>query len=183
MDEDRDRDPQQSTGLSSKGPVDEQKVGEDEQGSQDREGLVHSLRQSAWSNGSSPNPAGLGLKEHVLNQTLSVWLTMGADWEAIVNGTETCFYCIYWLFGTPVYLDAHLSKPGWRGEGLALPTGQGTMPSPKTGREGRRASGGARGELEEGSKWKFLNGKIKKEKKSKHHLQYFSKKTLSLKDA
>ena len=47
MDEDRDRDPQQSTGLSSKGPGDEQKVGEDEQGSQDREGLVHSLRQSA----------------------------------------------------------------------------------------------------------------------------------------
>ena len=65
-DGDRDRDPHQSNGLSSHGPVERQKEGEDEQGSQDRKGLVHPLRQSACSNGSSPNPAGLGLNEHVI---------------------------------------------------------------------------------------------------------------------
>ena len=66
MDGDRDRDPHQSNGLSSQGPVEEQKKGEDEQGSQDHEWLVHPLRQCARSNGSSPNPAGLGLNEHVI---------------------------------------------------------------------------------------------------------------------
>ena len=66
MDGDGDRDPHQSNGLSSQGPVEEQKEGEDEQGSQDREGLVHQLRQCACSNGSSPNPAGPGLNEHVI---------------------------------------------------------------------------------------------------------------------
>ena len=44
----------------------EQKEGEDDQGSQDREELVHPLRQCACSNGSSPNAAVLGLKEHVI---------------------------------------------------------------------------------------------------------------------
>ena len=43
-DEDRDRDPHWGTGLSSQGPVEEQKEGEDEQGSQDHEGLVYPLR-------------------------------------------------------------------------------------------------------------------------------------------
>ncbi|CAO2635749.1 hypothetical protein LEMLEM_LOCUS23260, partial [Lemmus lemmus] len=43
MDGDRDRDPHQSNGLSSQGPVEEQKEGEDEQGSQDHKGLVHPL--------------------------------------------------------------------------------------------------------------------------------------------
>ena len=42
---DRDRDPHQSTGLSSQGPFEEQKEGEEEQDSQDHEGLVHPLRQ------------------------------------------------------------------------------------------------------------------------------------------
>ena len=51
MNGDRDRDPPQSNGLSSQGPVEEQKEGEDEQGSQDHEGLVHPLRQCACSNG------------------------------------------------------------------------------------------------------------------------------------
>ena len=66
MDGDRDRDPHCSTGLSSQGPVEEQKEGEYKQGSQDHKGLVHPLRQCARSNGSSPNPAGLGLNEHVI---------------------------------------------------------------------------------------------------------------------
>ena len=68
MDRDRDRvrDLYQSNGLSSQGPVERQKEGEDEQGSLDHDGLVHQLRQCACSNGSSPNPAGLGLSKHVI---------------------------------------------------------------------------------------------------------------------
>ncbi|XP_050017181.1 type III endosome membrane protein TEMP isoform X1 [Alexandromys fortis] len=66
MDGDRDRDLHWSTGLSTQGPVEEQKEGEDEQGSQDREGFVHPLRRCDWYKGSSPNPAGLGLNEHVI---------------------------------------------------------------------------------------------------------------------
>ena len=44
MDADIDRDSHWSYGLSSQGPVEEQKEEEDEQGSQDHE-LVHPLRQ------------------------------------------------------------------------------------------------------------------------------------------
>ena len=40
---------------------------------------------------------------------------------------------MHWLFGTLVYLDAHLPRPGWKGEGLGLPTGQGSLPSLKEG--------------------------------------------------
>ena len=65
-DEDRDRDPDQSDGLSSQGPVEEQKEREDKQGSLDRKGLVHPLRQCACSNGSSPKPAGPDLNESVI---------------------------------------------------------------------------------------------------------------------
>ena len=65
-DGDRDKVPHQSNRLSPQGPTEEQKEGEDEQGSQDHEGLVHSLRQCACSNGSSPNPTGPGLKEHAI---------------------------------------------------------------------------------------------------------------------
>ena len=43
MDGDRNRDPHWSTVLSSQGP-DEQKEGEHEQGSQDREGCIHPRR-------------------------------------------------------------------------------------------------------------------------------------------
>ena len=39
MDGDRDRDPHWSTGLSPQGPNEEQKEGEHEKGSQDREGV------------------------------------------------------------------------------------------------------------------------------------------------
>ena len=65
----------------------------------------------------------------------------------------------YWLFGTLVYLDVHLPRPGWRGEGLGLPTGQDSLPSLKEGGGGRRGSEGG-GDWKEGRKCKFLNGKI-----------------------
>ena len=60
--------------------------------------------------------------------------------------TGMCFYCMYWLLGTLVYLDANLPCPGCRGEGLECPTGQGSLPSFKEGEGGRRVSGRARGE-------------------------------------
>ena len=47
MDGEGDRDPHWRTGLSSQGPDEEQKEGEDEQGSQDSEGLFHPERQCA----------------------------------------------------------------------------------------------------------------------------------------
>ena len=66
----RDRDPYQSKGLISQGPVEGQKKGEDDQESQDREGLVQSLRSVPDLMGAdpirSPNPAGPGLNEHVI---------------------------------------------------------------------------------------------------------------------
>ena len=65
MDGDRDRDPHQSNRLSSQGSVERQE-GEDEQGSQDCKELVHSLRQCACSNGSTPNSAKPGLNELVI---------------------------------------------------------------------------------------------------------------------
>ena len=63
-DGDRVRDPHHINGLSTQGPVEEEKEREDEQGSQDGEELVHPLKQCACSNGSSTNPAGLN--EHVI---------------------------------------------------------------------------------------------------------------------
>ena len=58
---------------------------------------------------------------------------------------------MYWLFGSLVCLDAHLPRPEWRGEGLGLPTGQGTLTALRTGGggeigewegNGRRGGGG-----------------------------------------
>ncbi|KAH0506760.1 Prolactin [Microtus ochrogaster] len=66
MDGDRERDTHHSNGLSSQGPVEEQKEEKEEQGSQDRYGLVHPLRQCACSKRSSPNSAGPGLNEHAI---------------------------------------------------------------------------------------------------------------------
>ena len=34
---------------------------------------------------------------------------------------------MYWLCGSLAGLDAHLPRPGWKGENLGLPTGQGTL--------------------------------------------------------
>ena len=66
MDGDRVRDPHWSTGLSSQGPNEEQKEGEHEQGSQDREECVHPLRWWDRFNGRSPRPVGMRLMEHVI---------------------------------------------------------------------------------------------------------------------
>ena len=66
---------------------------------------------------------------------------------------------MFWLFGTLVYMDAQLPRPGCRREGLGLPTGQGTLPSLKEVGVGRRVCSGVKGEWEEGRKCKFLNGK------------------------
>ena len=76
-----------------------------------------------------------------------MWLTIGAEWEANDNGTGICFYCMYWLFGILIYLDAKLPKPRWSGEVLGLPIGQGTLPSLRTGGRGGRMIRGA------GRKW------------------------------
>ena len=46
-----------------------------------------------------------------------------------------------------VCLDAHLPRPGWRGEDLGLPTGQGTLTALKT------REGGGFGEEEGKGKW------------------------------
>ena len=78
---------------------------------------------------------------------------------------------MYWLFGTLFYLDAKLPRPGYTGEGLGLPTGQGSLPSLKKRAGWTRESGVAGGEWEEGRKCKFLNGKIKKEKFKKEKAQ------------
>ena len=49
------------------------------------------------------------------------------------------------------FLDAYLPKSGWRGEGLGLPTGQGTCPL--LGLEGGGwVSGGVGGKWENGRK-------------------------------
>ena len=54
------------------------------------------------------------------------------------------------FFGTLVCLDAHLPRPEWTGEVLGLPTGQGNLPSLKTGGGGRRVSEGVGGDWEKG---------------------------------
>ena len=43
---------------------------------------------------------------------------------------------MYWLFGILVCLDAHLPRPGGRGEELELPTGQETLTALWTGEGG-----------------------------------------------
>ena len=64
---------------------------------------------------------------------------------------------MYWLFGILFYLDAYLSMPGWSGEGLGegLPTGQGNLPSLRSGGGEGRVSTEVGRKWEEGRKWKF----------------------------
>ena len=65
MDGDRDRDPHWSSGLSSQGPNEEQKEGENEQGSQERERYVHppwELTKASW-NGTDGAYDQTGLSE------------------------------------------------------------------------------------------------------------------------
>ena len=63
---------------------------------------------------------------------------------------------MYWLSGILVCLDAHLSRPGGRGEELELPTGQETLTALRTGEGGGEGVRGMGGYWEEGRKWKFL---------------------------
>ena len=63
---------------------------------------------------------------------------------------------MYWLFGILVCLDAHLPRPGGRGEELEFPTGKETLVDLRTGKGGREGVGGVRGLWEEGQKWKLL---------------------------
>ena len=63
---------------------------------------------------------------------------------------------MYWFFGILVYLDAHLPRPGGKGEELELPTGQETLTALRTGEGGGEGVGGVGGYWEEGKKWKFL---------------------------
>ena len=51
---------------------------------------------------------------------------------------------MYWLFGILVWLDAHLPRPGGRGEELELPTGQETLSALRTGEGGGEGVGGSR---------------------------------------
>ena len=73
---------------------------------------------------------------------------------------------MYWLFGILVCLDAHLPRPGGRGEELELPTGQETLTALRTGEGGGEGVGGMGRYWEEGWKWKLLliNKKIKTKK-------------------
>ena len=61
-----------------------------------------------------------------------------------------------WLFGILICLDAHLPRPGGRGEELELPTGQETLTALRTGEGGGEGVGEVEGHWKEGRKWKFL---------------------------
>ena len=63
---------------------------------------------------------------------------------------------MYWLSGILVRLDAHLLRPGGRGEELELPTGHETLTALRTGEGGGEGVGGVGGYWEEGMKWEFL---------------------------
>ena len=77
---------------------------------------------------------------------------MRAVWEAINNGTGTCFFCLYCVFGILVCLDAHLPGPGGRGEELGLPMGQEALTALWTGEGGGEEVGGVGGYWKEGRK-------------------------------
>ena len=48
---------------------------------------------------------------------------------------------MFWLFGTLVYMDAQLRRPGCSGEGLGLPKVQGSLPSQSRVGEGEGGMG------------------------------------------
>ena len=72
----------------------------------------------------------------------------------LIKALGLVFYGMFWYFGTLVYVDAHLPRPGCRGEGLGLLTGQDSLPSLNQGGRGRRGCGEAGGDWEEGRKCK-----------------------------
>ena len=98
-------------------------------------------------------------------QTLWMWLMVKADWEAKDSGTGFRSYCMYWLCGSLVCLDAHFPRPGWSGEDLGLPTGQGTLTALWTGEGGvvELEDGGEK--WKEGRRWKFLSKNKNKKRK------------------
>ena len=49
-------------------------------------------------------------------------------------------------------MDAHLPRPGWRGEDLGLPTGQGTLTALRTREGGEGGEGEVRREREKGGR-------------------------------
>ena len=53
-------------------------------------------------------------------------------------------------------MDAHLPRPGWRGEDLGLPMGQGTLTALKTG-EGGRGGGESGREMGGGEEVEIFN--------------------------
>ena len=53
---------------------------------------------------------------------------------------------MFWIFGILVSLDAHLPRPGGRGEELELPTGQETLTALRTAEGGGEGVGGVGGE-------------------------------------
>ena len=156
MDGDRDGDTHWSTGLSSQSP------------NETSEGWRTWARKSGLQ-GMHPSTDDLmGAHQGQLdwdwmsmwsNQTLWMWLTMRADWEDNDNDTRFWFYCMYWIFGSLVYLAAHLHSRGWR----ALDFPQGRAPWLLLGLE-RRGGGvvGVGGKWEDERRWKFLINKKEK---------------------
>ena len=65
---------------------------------------------------------------------------------------------MYWLFGILVCLDAHLPRPGGRGEELELPTGQETLTALRTGEGGGEGVGGMGGGREK--EWLWEQGSL-----------------------
>ena len=60
-------------------------------------------------------------------------------------------------------MNVQLPRPGWRGKGLGLPTGQGTLTSLRTGERGGGQLEGVGGKWEEREKVEiFINKKVKK---------------------
>ena len=141
----RDRGPHWSTGLNSQGPNEEQKEGEYEQGSQDHEGCAHPLRRWGWSNGSSPRPAGLGLKNHRIKlNSLNMadnegWLRCQGQWHwvlillhVLALWEPSLFGCApswTWMEGGGPWSSHRAGNPDcsldWRGRGRGAGEGKG----------------------------------------------------------
>ena len=85
-----------------------------------------------------------------------MWMTWGLTEKPLIMALGLVSACMYWFFGILVCLDAHLPRPGGRGEELELPTGQETLTALRTGERGGEGVGGVGGWWEEGWKWKLL---------------------------
>ena len=72
---------------------------------------------------------------------------------------------MHWLFEILLCLDGHLPRPGWSGEGLGVPTGQGTLSQDWRGKE--QGEWGSVREMGGGEEVEILNGIIYKAIKNK----------------